>query len=352
MVYFHQKYKVRKRRISRPMGSPARAGTFRLWCALLFCNSAGLLLPPLHHTARVPARASSPCLFGGGSSSKPSKASRQKASKPSTKRPAAAGGEAKKKPWEAGEDIVKQRQAILKVFKSGAAVARARKAEREEFEQDAPAAAQPPFKFGGKAQPPASPPPPAAERREPQGVNQRKEQLLAERSKLEAEVGAAEAAASGGFDLGEFASMCAELVAAKARLAVQQQVDGVVRSANEAAEVIAAAPAAAAAAATAEAGKAQAKLAASIDEAVASIAAVPAKAQAKLTASIDKGVASIAAAPAKTQAKLTASIEAAATGIQELPNTVAGKVKGELEAAQRKAEAQLEKAKGSIPRDP
>ena len=301
---------------------PARAGTFRLWCALLVCNSAGLLLSPLH-TASVPARASSPCLFGGGSSAKPSKASRQKAAKPSTKRPAAAAGEAKKKPWEASEDVVKQREAILKVFKSGAAVARARKAEREEAEQDA-------LRFGGRAQPPASPPPPAAKRLESQGVNQRKERLLAERSKLQAEVGAAEAAASGGFELGEFASMCAELIAAKAQLAVQQQVDGLVRSANEAAEAIAAAPAAAAAAATAEAGKAQAKL----------------------TASMDEAVGSIAAAPAKTQAKLAASIEAAASEIQELPNKVSNTVKGELEAAQQKAEAQLEKAKSSIPRKP
>ena len=303
---------------------PARAGTFRLWCALLVCNSAGLLLSPLH-TASVPARASSPCLFGGGSSAKPSKASRQKAAKPSTKRPAAAAGEAKKKPWEASEDVVKQREAILKVFKSGAAVARARKAEREEAEQDAPA-----LRFGGRAQPPASPPPPAAKRLESQGVNQRKERLLAERSKLQAEVGAAEAAASGGFELGEFASMCAELIAAKAQLAVQQQVDGLVRSANEAAEAIAAAPAAAAAAVTAEAGKAQAKL----------------------TASMDEALGSIAAAPAKTQAKLAASIEAAASEIQELPNKVSNTVKGELEAAQQKAEAQLEKAKSSIPRKP
>ena len=295
-----------------------------MWCALLVCNSAGLLLSPLH-TASVPARASSPCLFGGGSSAKPSKASRQKAAKPSTKRPAAAAGEAKKKPWEASEDVVKQREAILKVFKSGAAVARARKAEREEAEQDAPA-----LRFGGRAQPPASPPPPAAKRLESQGVNQRKERLLAERSKLQAEVGAAEAAASGGFELGEFASMCAELIAAKAQLAVQQQVDGLVRSANEAAEAIAAAPAAAAAAATAEAGKAQAKL----------------------TASMDEAVGSIAAAPAKTQAKLAASIEAAASEIQELPNKVSNTVKGELEAAQQKAEAQLEKAKSSIPRKP
>jgi hypothetical protein len=325
---------------------PARAGTFRLWCALLVCNSAGLLLSPLH-TASVPARASSPCLFGGGSSAKPSKASRQKAAKPSTKRPAAAAGEAKKKPWEASEDVVKQREAILKVFKSGAAVARARKAEREEAEQDAPA-----LRFGGRAQPPASPPPPAAKRLESQGVNQRKERLLAERSKLQAEVGAAEAAASGGFELGEFASMCAELIAAKAQLAVQQQVDGLVRSANEAAEAIAAAPAAAAAAATAEAGKAQAKLTASMDEAVGSIAAAPAKTQAKLAASIDEAVGSIAAAPAKTQAKLAASIEAAASEIQELPNKVSNTVKGELEAAQQKAEAQLEKAKSSIPRKP
>ena len=295
-----------------------------MWCALLVCNSAGLLLSPLH-TASVPARASSPCLFGGGSSAKPSKASRQKAAKPSTKRPAAAAGEAKKKPWEASEDVVKQREAILKVFKSGAAVARARKAEREEAEQDAPA-----LRFGGRAQPSASPPPPAAKRLESQGVNQRKERLLAERSKLQAEVGAAEAAASGGFELGEFASMCAELIAAKAQLAVQQQVDGLVRSANEAAEAIAAAPAAAAAAATAEAGKAQAKL----------------------TASMDEAVGSIAAAPAKTQAKLAASIEAAASEIQELPNKVSNTVKGELEAAQQKAEAQLEKAKSSIPRKP
>ena len=295
-----------------------------MWCALLVCNSAGLLLSPLH-TASVPARASSPCLFGGGSSAKPSKASRQKAAKPSTKRPAAAAGEAKKKPWEASEDVVKQREAILKVFKSGAAVARARKAEREEAEQDAPA-----LRFGGRAQPPASPPPPAAKRLESQGVNQRKERLLAERSKLQAEVGAAEAAASGGFELGEFASMCAELIAAKAQLAVQQQVDGLVRSANEAAEAIAAAPAAAAAAVTAEAGKAQAKL----------------------TASMDEAVGSIAAAPAKTQAKLAASIEAAASEIQELPNKVSNTVKGELEAAQQKAEAQLEKAKSSIPRKP
>ena len=59
---------------------------------------------------------------------------------------------------------------------------------------------------------------------------------------------------------------------------------------------------------------------------------------------------SIAAAPAKTQAKLTASIEAAATEVQEFPDKVASKVKGELEAAQRKAEAQLEKAKNSIPK--
>ena len=314
---------------------PARAGTFRLWCALLVCNSAGLLLSPLH-TASVPARASSPCLFGGGSSAKPSKASRQKAAKPSTKRPAAAAGEAKKKPWEASEDVVKQREAILKVFKSGAAVARARKAEREEAEQDAPA-----LRFGGRAQPPASPPPPAAKRLESQGVNQRKERLLAERSKLQAEVGAAEAAASGGFELGEFASMCAELIAAKAQLAVQQQVDGLVRSANEAAEAIAAAPAAAAE-----------MLAAAPAAAAAAVTAEAGKAQAKLTASMDEAVGSIAAAPAKTQAKLAASIEAAASEIQELPNKVSNTVKGELEAAQQKAEAQLEKAKSSIPRKP
>jgi len=314
---------------------PARAGTFRLWCALLVCNSAGLLLSPLH-TASVPARASSPCLFGGGSSAKPSKASRQKAAKPSTKRPAAAAGEAKKKPWEASEDVVKQREAILKVFKSGAAVARARKAEREEAEQDAPA-----LRFGGRAQPPASPPPPAAKRLESQGVNQRKERLLAERSKLQAEVGAAEAAASGGFELGEFASMCAELIAAKAQLAVQQQVDGLVRSANEAAEAIAAAPAAAAE-----------MLAAAPAAAAAAVTAEAGKAQAKLTASMDEALGSIAAAPAKTQAKLAASIEAAASEIQELPNKVSNTVKGELEAAQQKAEAQLEKAKSSIPRKP
>lgn len=306
-----------------------------MWCALLVCNSAGLLLSPLH-TASVPARASSPCLFGGGSSAKPSKASRQKAAKPSTKRPAAAAGEAKKKPWEASEDVVKQREAILKVFKSGAAVARARKAEREEAEQDAPA-----LRFGGRAQPPASPPPPAAKRLESQGVNQRKERLLAERSKLQAEVGAAEAAASGGFELGEFASMCAELIAAKAQLAVQQQVDGLVRSANEAAEAIAAAPAAAAE-----------MLAAAPAAAAAAVTAEAGKAQAKLTASMDEAVGSIAAAPAKTQAKLAASIEAAASEIQELPNKVSNTVKGELEAAQQKAEAQLEKAKSSIPRKP
>ena len=304
-----------------------------MWCALLVCNSAGLLLSPLH-TASVPARASSPCLFGGGSSAKPSKASRQKAAKPSTKRPAAAAGEAKKKPWEASEDVVKQREAILKVFKSGAAVARARKAEREEAEQDA-------LRFGGRAQPPASPPPPAAKRLESQGVNQRKERLLAERSKLQAEVGAAEAAASGGFELGEFASMCAELIAAKAQLAVQQQVDGLVRSANEAAEAIAAAPAAAAE-----------MLAAAPAAAAAAVTAEAGKAQAKLTASMDEAVGSIAAAPAKTQAKLAASIEAAASEIQELPNKVSNTVKGELEAAQQKAEAQLEKAKSSIPRKP
>lgn len=306
-----------------------------MWCALLVCNSAGLLLSPLH-TASVPARASSPCLFGGGSSAKPSKASRQKAAKPSTKRPAAAAGEAKKKPWEASEDVVKQREAILKVFKSGAAVARARKAEREEAEQDAPA-----LRFGGRAQPPASPPPPAAKRLESQGVNQRKERLLAERSKLQAEVGAAEAAASGGFELGEFASMCAELIAAKAQLAVQQQVDGLVRSANEAAEAIAAAPAAAAE-----------MLAAAPAAAAAAVTAEAGKAQAKLTASMDEALGSIAAAPAKTQAKLAASIEAAASEIQELPNKVSNTVKGELEAAQQKAEAQLEKAKSSIPRKP
>ena len=72
-------------------------------------------------------------------------------------------------------------------------------------------------------------------------------------------------------ELGEFASMCAELVATKAQLAVQQQVDNAVRSASEAAEaianvpaaaaeVIAAAPAAAADAAKEEAGRAQARL--------------------------------------------------------------------------------------------
>ena len=104
-----------------------------MWCALLVCSSAGLLLAPLH-PARVPARASSPCLFGGRSSAKPaSKASRQKSAKPSTKRSAAAAGEAKKKPWEVGEDVVKQRKAILKVLQSGAAIARAR---REEAEQE------------------------------------------------------------------------------------------------------------------------------------------------------------------------------------------------------------------------
>jgi len=319
-----------------------------MWCALLVCNSAGLLLPSLH-TARVPARASSPCLFGGGGASKPSKASRQKAAKPSTKRPVVAAGKSKK-PWEAGEKDIKQRKAILKVFKQGAVVARLRKAEREEAEEAAPTAAQLPFSFGGRAQPPASPP--ATEQREAQAGNQRKLQLLAEKNKLEAEVGAAGVAASGGFDLGEFASMCAELVAAKAQLAVQQQVDGValaaaeawagtkaaperakqslLRSANEAAEAIAAAPVAAAAAATAEVGKAQSKLAASINEAVESVIA----------------------APGKTQAKLTASIEAVANEIQELPNKVTGSVKGQFEAAQGKADAQLEKAKSSIPRRP
>ena len=122
------------------MRSRARAAAFRLWCALLVCSSAGLLLAPLH-PARVPARASSPCLFGGRSSAKPalkssakpaSKGSRQKSAKPSTKRSAAAAGEAKKKPWEVGEDVVKQRKAILKVLQSGAAIARARREEAEQ----------------------------------------------------------------------------------------------------------------------------------------------------------------------------------------------------------------------------
>jgi len=89
------------------------------------------------HPARVPARASSPCLFGGRSSAKPaSKASREKPAKPSTKRPAAAAGEAKKKPWEAGEDVVKKRKAILKVLQSGATIARARREAQEEAEQE------------------------------------------------------------------------------------------------------------------------------------------------------------------------------------------------------------------------
>ena len=114
------------------MRSRARAAAFRLWCALLVCSSAGLLLAPLH-PARVPARASSPCLFGGRSSAKPaSKGSRQKSAKPSTKRSAAAAGEAKKKPWEVGEDVVKQRKAILKALQSGAAIARARREEAEQ----------------------------------------------------------------------------------------------------------------------------------------------------------------------------------------------------------------------------
>ena len=126
------------------MRSPARAVAFRFWCALLVCSSAGLLVAPLH-PARVPARASSPCLFGGRSSAKPalkssakpaSKASRQKPAKPSTKRPAAAAGEAKKKPWEAGEDVVKKRKAILKVLQSGATIARARREAQEEAEQE------------------------------------------------------------------------------------------------------------------------------------------------------------------------------------------------------------------------
>ena len=306
----------------------------------------GLIVSPTRplHASRLTARASSPQLLGSFSSaSKPGakKAAAKKAvkkpvpkkpvaKKPAaknpfvTKKPATKVGAKKtaakpRKPWQASEEDIVKRTALVKLLKTSATIAKEKQAtEREARPAEGPKF--PSFSFrAAAAEPPPAPPPPAPVPAASELFGQLPSfSFGAPPPPLPAPepVAAAPAATDGGFELGEFFSMCAQLAVTKAQLAVQEQQQAAKQAALDAWE---------------------------------DTKAVPERAKQSLIRSASEAADAVVAAPGQALDAATAAVEDAAAAIKEAPDKIAaevsGKVKAELDAAQEAANAQVAKAK-------